>query len=73
MPLEGPYEIGEPMDKASKHRKAGKNFRDAWKWAEQDKEIYEALEFVLKGKHDQIVDLVEEGEGFELLRTLGRK
>ena len=72
-PLKTPYEIGELMDKASDHPKAGRRFRDAWRWTDQDREIYDALEHVMRGRYEKLVEQVNEGEGFELLRLACRK
>ena len=72
-PLTSPDEIGELMDKATDFPNAGVRFREAWDWASLNGELWDALEYVMKDRHEEYLESVEPGQGFELLRKLNRK
>ena len=66
-PLVTPDEIGELMDKATEYPNAGVRFRDAWDWPALNGELWDALEHLMKDRHEDCLESVEPGQGFEVV------
>ena len=76
-PLVNPIDIGAMIDSASdsysNRHSVDYSFRQTWNYANCDKELFDALEHVMEGKIDGVLNQCPKGCGFELLRIVSRK
>ena len=61
------------LQKASNLEGTSARFENSWQGKDQEKDLFEILEVVLKDKHDDVVKSVAKGRGFEVLRQLVRR